>query len=62
MEEDHRTIGIRLMGHPRIKDKRGPSTRGSINIAKGADQWARAVVAIEARTQSNLHTVYTTVM
>jgi hypothetical protein len=50
------------MGHPRIKHRRGPATRDSINIAKGADQWVRAMVTVEAHTQSNLRTIYTTVM
>jgi hypothetical protein len=62
MEEDHRTIGTTLTWHPHIKHKRGPSTRGSTNTAKGVDQWAGAAVTVEARTQSNLHIVCTMVM
>jgi hypothetical protein len=62
MEEDHRTIGTTLTWHPRIKHKKGPSTRDSTNTAKGVDQWAGAAVTVEARTQSNLHIVCTIVM
>jgi hypothetical protein len=32
--------------NPRIKHKIRPSTRDSVNIAKGADQWAGATVAV----------------
>jgi hypothetical protein len=49
MHVEHQRIGRRVMGHPRNKQTRGPLTRDSINTAKGADQWTRAVITVEAR-------------